>query len=84
MLDRVWWIWQMQDPDNRVNAVPGQAAMPMNHPMKREHEEWVKRQGQKALKDVIVELGWTAPPVPLMDLNDLLGGNSAQFCYIYV
>jgi len=20
MLDRLWWIWQMQDPDNRVNA----------------------------------------------------------------
>ncbi len=20
MLDRLWWIWQMQDPETRVNA----------------------------------------------------------------
>ena len=29
MLDRVWWIWQMQDPENRVQLIPGQAAMGM-------------------------------------------------------
>ena len=23
MLDRVWWIWQMQDPDTRLNAQVG-------------------------------------------------------------
>jgi tyrosinase len=25
MIDRIWWIWQMQDPDNRMHAVPGYA-----------------------------------------------------------
>ncbi|ORY12827.1 hypothetical protein BCR34DRAFT_481904 [Clohesyomyces aquaticus] len=23
MIDRIWWIWQMQDPENRMNKVPG-------------------------------------------------------------
>ncbi|KAE9363228.1 Di-copper centre-containing protein [Stipitochalara longipes BDJ] len=23
MVDRIWWIWQMQDPDNRMNVLPG-------------------------------------------------------------
>ncbi len=36
MLDRVWFVWQMQDPENRINAIPGQTGsmggMPgMNH-----------------------------------------------------
>lgn len=25
MIDRVWWIWQMQDPENRMNVLPGNA-----------------------------------------------------------
>lgn len=25
MVDRVWWIWQMQDPDNRMDKFPGVA-----------------------------------------------------------
>lgn len=71
MLDRVWWIWQMQDPENRVNLIPGGAAMNMTH-------------GKRGMEDVIVDLGWTAPPVKLVDLNDQLGGNGGQFCYYYV
>ncbi|KAF2185557.1 Di-copper centre-containing protein [Zopfia rhizophila CBS 207.26] len=23
MIDRIWWIWQMQDPEKRMNVVPG-------------------------------------------------------------
>ncbi|ORY69010.1 uncharacterized protein BCR38DRAFT_406885 [Pseudomassariella vexata] len=23
MIDRIWWIWQMQDPENRMHVVPG-------------------------------------------------------------
>lgn len=23
MIDRIWWIWQMQDPENRMNVLPG-------------------------------------------------------------
>lgn len=75
MLDRIWWIWQMQDPDNRVDLIPGTAAMPMG-PMKN------RRAGNPG--DSVVDLGWTAPPVKLSELNDQLGGNGGQFCYIYV
>lgn len=27
MIDRVWWIWQMQDPDNRMGVLPGNAPL---------------------------------------------------------
>lgn len=78
MLDRVWWIWQMQDPENRVDLVPGMGAMGMNHPMRREP------QAQEDPEDIIVDLGWTAPPISLAKLNDMLGGNDGKFCYVYV
>ncbi|OAA65840.1 putative domain, di-copper centre [Niveomyces insectorum RCEF 264] len=78
MLDRVWWIWQMQDPDNRINAIPGMGAMPMS----MSAVEPVGR--RNAAADIIVDFGFLAPPVPLTDLLDQLGGNKGQFCYIYV
>jgi tyrosinase len=28
-LDRLWWIWQMQDPDKRLNAIPTGTMPPM-------------------------------------------------------
>ena len=71
MLDRIWWIWQMQDPEKRVNLVPGSGSMQMN--MKRD-----------AAKDIIVDLNWTAGPVKLMDINNALGGLQGEMCYIYV
>jgi tyrosinase len=27
MVDRIWWIWQMQDPDNRMAVLPGNAPL---------------------------------------------------------
>jgi tyrosinase len=80
MLDRVWWIWQMQDPEKRVNAVPGEAAMPM--PPHGGHMK--KRAAAVNTSDLVVDLGWTAPPVKLMDLNEQLGGLGGELCYIYV
>lgn len=77
MLDRVWWIWQMQDPENRVSLIPGQNAMGMGG-MGMGMKE--KRAGE----DEIVDLGWVAGPVPISELNDQLGGNNGQFCYVYV
>ncbi|KAH8901803.1 Di-copper centre-containing protein [Coniochaeta sp. PMI_546] len=74
MLDRVWWIWQMQDPDKRINAIPGAGAMGMPG-----------MGGMcRSVQDTIVDLGWIAPPVPLAKLNDNLGGNDGNFCYYYV
>jgi tyrosinase len=84
MLDRVWWIWQMQDPENRINAVPGQASMPM--PGHGGHGGMASIKGRKRadIHDAVVDLGWTAPPVKLMDLNEQLGGLGGELCYIYV
>lgn len=72
----MWWIWQMRDPENRVDLVLAMGAMGMNHP--------TKRQQQESAEDIIVDLGWTAPPIPLSKLVDMLGGNDGKFCYVYV
>jgi tyrosinase len=80
MLDRVWWIWQMQDPDKRIDLIPGAGAIGMfgmGGGMRRERRD-------TAPGDTIVDLGWLAPPVKLSKLNDNLGGNDGQFCYYYV
>lgn len=63
MLDRVWWIWQMIDPENRIQAVPGLRGN---------------------VSELVVDLGWTAPPVKLEELNVQLGGLGGELCYIYV
>ncbi|KAL2142548.1 hypothetical protein VTI28DRAFT_1051 [Corynascus sepedonium] len=90
MLDRVWWIWQMQDPANRVHAVPGSSAVPMPPMLMMRDGELTIGEAPAALQkrqnvsDLIVDLGWTAPSVKLMDLNDVLGGLSGEMCYIYV
>lgn len=90
MLDRVWWIWQMQDPAHRVNEVPGHASLPMpDHggggmemAIAMAHAKMMARQGD--VRDQVVDLGWTAPGARLGDLNEQLGGLGGEFCYIYV
>ncbi|KAI1088384.1 hypothetical protein F5B19DRAFT_428377 [Rostrohypoxylon terebratum] len=72
-LDRLWWIWQMQDPEARLNVVPN-GGMPM--PM-----------GQRLAADpsnVTVDLEWLGPPIKLLEAHDQLGGNGGAFCYVYV
>ncbi|CAK7206467.1 hypothetical protein SEUCBS139899_009263 [Sporothrix eucalyptigena] len=72
MLDRVWWIWQMQDPTTRMTAIPETGSMSMG-PMKRSDAA-----------EIMVDFGFLAPPVALMKLLDPLGGYDGNFCYIYV
>ncbi|KAI6626321.1 hypothetical protein MCOR08_007232 [Pyricularia oryzae] len=80
-LDRLWWIWQMQDPEKRVqgsNAIPdlnrmGAAPGPAPRP----------EPGQ-AIEDMVVDLKWLAPKSTLKQLNDLFGGNNGKICYYYV
>ncbi len=85
MLDRVWWLWQMQDPENRVGAIPslGGGASPHSHTI-RDDGPPMHDMGHMDPADSIVDLGWVAGPVRLGDLNDQLGGNGGQFCYVYV
>jgi tyrosinase len=78
MLDRVWWIWQMQDPEKRIDLIPGAGAMGMPG------MGGMRKRSTGAAAEEIVDLAWVAPPVPLAKLNDNLGGNDGQFCYIYV
>ncbi|KAG4219547.1 hypothetical protein PC116_g31974 [Phytophthora cactorum] len=74
-LDRLWWIWQMQDPDVRLNAVPsGNMSMPM-----------VKnRRADEDPMETLVDMEWLGPPIKLRETHDQLGGYGGAFCYIYV
>ncbi|KAI1339207.1 hypothetical protein F5Y15DRAFT_407274 [Xylariaceae sp. FL0016] len=72
-LDRLWWIWQMQDVDNRLYALPF-ANTTMTHPMKRAVDPM----------ETLVDLEWLGPPIKLLETHDQLGGNNGLFCYVYV
>jgi len=85
-LDRLWWIWQMQDIDERLNAVPMYGkAVPMEH---AGHEMGrTKWQGQRVTdpRQMIVDLEWLSlAKVPLMEAHDQLGSNGGLYCYIYI
>ncbi|KAK3306517.1 uncharacterized protein B0T15DRAFT_527438 [Chaetomium strumarium] len=68
MIDRVWWIWQMQDPSSRLTQVAGSVA-------------GSRRQGKGT---DLVDLGINAPAVAINDLLDTMGGLDGQMCYIYL
>ncbi|KAI1354218.1 Di-copper centre-containing protein [Xylaria sp. FL0043] len=72
-LDRLWWIWQMQDPENRLYAIPF-VNMNMTMPMKRAVDP----------HNVTVDMEWLGPPINLLETHDQLGGNGGAFCYVYV
>ncbi|KAH8887135.1 Di-copper centre-containing protein [Thozetella sp. PMI_491] len=72
MIDRTWWMWQMQDPANRVsgpNAVIGTNTF-LNSPP-----------SANTTLDDFVDYGFAAgPPRKLRDLMSTMGG---PFCYVY-
>ncbi|KAI0518167.1 hypothetical protein F5B22DRAFT_74382 [Xylaria bambusicola] len=72
-LDRLWWIWQMQDPENRLYSIPF-VNMNMTMPMKRAVDP----------HNVTVDMEWLGPPIKLLETHDQLGGNGGLFCYVYV
>lgn len=74
-LDRLWWIWQMQDVENRLNALPN-VSMPMDMKLPRQEEE--------DPLDTMVDMQWLGPPIKLVETHDQLGGNGGAFCYVYV
>lgn len=75
-LDRLWWIWQMQDAENRLYAVPS-GGMPMK--MKNRQEE-----DPEDPMDTDVDMEWLGPSIKLRETHDQLGGYNGAFCYIYV
>lgn len=72
MIDRVWWIWQMQDLAVRLKQVSKTITM-MNMPPSR----------NGTLKDPL-NLGVLAGDVVLENLMNTLGGMDGKMCYIYV
>jgi tyrosinase len=74
-LDRLWWIWQMQDAQNRLYALP---FVNMTMPM------YVKSRQATDPLNTIVDLEWLGPPITLRETHDQLGGNLGAFCYVYV
>lgn len=74
-LDRLWFIWRMQDAENRLYAIPyanTSMTMPMDH-----------RRATDPL-GTMVDMEWLGPPIELLETHDQLGGNGGAFCYIYV
>jgi tyrosinase len=71
MIDRVWWIWQMQDLGTRLTQVSGGTSM----------SGFGSKNG--TLTDD-QDFGWSGPKVKLGDLLNTMGGNSGKFCYNYV
>lgn len=87
-LDRIWWIWQMQDVEKRLYVLPN-ASMPMPMPngsmstMPGSRMPMLRRRAPDP-QDVIVDMEWLGPPIKLFETHDQLGGNDGKFCYIYV
>ncbi|KAF4344290.1 monophenol monooxygenase (tyrosinase) [Fusarium beomiforme] len=72
MIDRVWWIWQMLDPKERVsgkNAVQGTNTF-LDMPPSAE-----------TTLDDYVNIGWVGPERQIKDLMSTLSG---PFCYVYL
>ncbi|KAK2009287.1 tyrosinase central domain-containing protein [Colletotrichum eremochloae] len=68
MIDRTWWIWQMQDLDTRLTAVSGTTG-------------WMGFGGKNGTLNDDIDLSVNAPKTKLGDLLDTMNG---PFCYIYV
>lgn len=68
MIDRVWWLWQLQDLPARLGAVAGRDLL---------------RNRPGALTDTL-DLGVLGDSVKLGDMLATLGGKGGEFCYIYL
>lgn len=71
-VDRVWWIWQNQNPAQRTNVIAGTVTFNNNPPS-----------GNTTLNDLI-ELEHLATPLPIKQLVSTVGLGGSPFCYVYV
>lgn len=72
MMDRVWWLWQIQDPESRVwgdNRIAGTATF-LNDPV-----------SPNITADDYVQYGYAAGPP--RQIKELLSTTAGPFCYIY-
>ncbi|KAK3349056.1 hypothetical protein B0T25DRAFT_233859 [Lasiosphaeria hispida] len=76
-LDRLWWIWQMQDPEARLNAVPMVGNIV-------DHNHGKRQRITDPLK-MVIDLEWLSPvKAKLMEAHDQLGSNGGKYCYVYI
>ncbi|KAG4415768.1 hypothetical protein IFR04_011068 [Cadophora malorum] len=72
MIDRVWWLWQNQDPANRINAISGTGTF-LNFPT-----------SANTTLNTIIDLGFAGNtgygPIAMKDLMSTVAG---PFCYTY-
>lgn len=69
-IDRVWWIWQNQNPSERTYALAGTITLNNNPPSRN-----------TSLDDVL-EMGVNAPEG--IKIGDAMSTLDGPFCYIYV
>ncbi|KAI6711691.1 hypothetical protein PZA11_006351 [Diplocarpon coronariae] len=71
-IDRTWWIWQMQDPQNRINAISGTGTF-LNNP-----------ESPNTTLDTIIDLGFAGNDVygPTA-MRDLMSTTAGPLCYTY-
>ncbi|KAK0610588.1 hypothetical protein B0T17DRAFT_500427 [Bombardia bombarda] len=71
MIDRVWWIWQLQDLSKRLAEVSMTRTMGNFPP------------SANGTLDDMSGLGVLAPDVKVRELMSTMGGLGGKFCYIY-
>jgi tyrosinase len=78
-------MWQMQDPEERLNAVPMYGkVIPMDHGAHGGKVKY-KRQRETDPNKMLLDLEWLSPVrAPLMEAHDQLGSNGGTYCYIYI
>lgn len=82
-------MWQMQDPDKRLNAVPMYGVVvPMDHGAHGMGRKLKARQGKPRVTDpnqMMIDLEWLTPVTSsLMESHEPLGGNKGHYCYVYI
>ncbi|PSN61612.1 Di-copper centre-containing protein [Corynespora cassiicola Philippines] len=70
-VDRVWWIYQNQDPAARTNQIAG-TITPNNTPPSR-----------NGTIDDIIDLGAVGEPLSLLEMMSTAGLDQGPLCYVY-
>ncbi|EKD21813.1 putative tyrosinase central domain protein [Drepanopeziza brunnea f. sp. 'multigermtubi' MB_m1] len=72
MVDRVWWMWQMQDPKKRLKAISGTGTF-LNIPP-----------SPNTTLETPVDMGYAATPgYGPVAMKDLMSITAGPFCYTY-
>lgn len=82
MLDRVWWVWQMQDPENQLNAIATADTTGMDRMIAEHGPQSKDGKVKRIFNEIAIDLRWTAPPAKLMDMTEALGRLGGILSYL--